>query len=217
MKVNLREIKKMKKIFFAGFACMTILLCGCEKETRHGYNRFALNEDSKILWKGSLRNGDFNEGVLDIKGGHFGMENNKISEASFIIPVSSIINTNLPSQELKNELVDHLKGLDFFNMVVHPNITYKLISATASYPYGPSGTNYLISGELTVLGITKTMDIPATVNIHQNKINIKADFKINRTDFGMSYKTANELNDAEWISPEVSLAFDLTAQRAIID
>ena len=51
--------------------------------------------------------------------------NGKIKEGTFVIPIASIKNFDLP-ESLKPVLLDHLKSADFFNMVLYPEAGFSL-------------------------------------------------------------------------------------------
>ena len=45
-------------------------------------------------------------------------------------------------------------------------------------------------GNLTMLDVTKSITINANVKVSENEVSVKSeDFKINRTDWGLSYNT----------------------------
>jgi hypothetical protein len=138
----------MKK-FILLFA-VTFLLFNC---TDHDIetSEFVLEETSVANWKGFLKTGYFNEGTIAVKSNSITSRNGVVSGGSFTIPVSSIINLNLPTEALKEQLVHHLQSPDFFNMALHPEVKFDIKDVT---PYTGSkegdvaGANYLVNGSL---------------------------------------------------------------------
>lgn len=79
----------------------------------------------------------------------------------------------------------HLKGADFFDAGTFPAISFKSTS------FKKSGKNYKVVGNLTMHGVTKSVELDAVCRTGTNPMNKKeiAGFKITgkikRTDFGI--------------------------------
>lgn len=87
----------------------------------------------------------------------------------------------------------HLRSADFFNVEVHPQITFK---STRIVP--ESATEYKVYGELTILGVSREVVLKTEYN-GQNKtpwgtevIGFTAETKISRKDWGLTYNAALE-------------------------
>lgn len=86
----------------------------------------------------------------------------------------------------------HLTSPDFFNVEVHPTITF------ASTGVRPNGNHWDVTGDLTVNGITKTVALTveyegATIDPYGNlRIGFSAATEINREEFGVSWNQALE-------------------------
>ena len=79
------------------------------------------------------------------------------------------------------KLTEHLNSPDFFETREHPKAKFV---AKSIAPGRDPGT-FTITGDLTLLATTKEIEVPATVSIGDSGLSIKADFKIDRTQFGM--------------------------------
>jgi polyisoprenoid-binding protein YceI len=79
------------------------------------------------------------------------------------------------------KLTKHLKDNDFFSVKDHPKATFK------STKVEKTATGYTVTGDLTLLGKSKAVTFPATITEKDGVLNLTADFKINRHDWGMSY------------------------------
>ncbi len=79
------------------------------------------------------------------------------------------------------KLTEHLNSPDFFETREHPKA--KFVAKSVS-PGRDPGT-FTITGDLTLLKTTKEIEVPATVSISESGLSLKADFKIDRTEFGM--------------------------------
>jgi polyisoprenoid-binding protein YceI len=87
----------------------------------------------------------------------------------------------------------HLRSADFFNVEVHPQITFE---STRIVP--ESATEYKVYGELTILGVSREVVLKTEYN-GQNKtpwgtevIGFTAETKISRKDWGLTYNAALE-------------------------
>ena len=74
-------------------------------------------------------------------------------------------------------LTKHLKNQDFFDVKTHKSATFK------STKIEKSGDKYTVTGDLTLLGKTKSISFPAEIT----GTTLKSEFSIDRTDFGMTY------------------------------
>lgn len=87
---------------------------------------------------------------------------------------------------------NHLKSADFFDAEQYPTLNFK------STKIEGNGSEYEITGDLTIKGITK----PVTLNAEfsglmtdpwgNTKVGLNLDGKINRKDFGLTYNAALE-------------------------
>ena len=87
---------------------------------------------------------------------------------------------------------NHLKSVDFFDAEQYPTLNFK------STKIEGNGSEYEITGDLTIKGITK----PVTLNAEfsglmtdpwgNTKVGLNLDGKINRKDFGLTYNAALE-------------------------
>jgi polyisoprenoid-binding protein YceI len=108
----------------------------------------------------------------------------------FTIQVNSI-NTD-------NEMRDnHLKSDDFFNAEKYPTITFKSKSFKKI-----EGRKYMLTGDLTIRDVTKTIDLAVIYNgkINDPYGNLRAGFKvagtINRLEYNLKWNTLLGTGDA---------------------
>ncbi|MEW4565928.1 YceI family protein [Bremerella sp. JC770] len=106
----------------------------------------------------------------------------KLSEVSVVIETASL------ETEIE-KLTNHLKSPDFFDVRENPEAKF----VSKKIETADDGT-VTITGDLTLLKETKPVSFPATVKVGKD-ITLDAEFKINRTDFGMNYGTDNVHED----------------------
>ncbi|NQU32343.1 MAG: YceI family protein [Bacteroidetes bacterium] len=125
------------------------------------------------------------EGNFSTYEGSVSTTKSDFSDASvnFTINVSSIYTDD----EKRDE---HLRGADFFDVEKNPNITFKSTSIKKV-----SENKYKITGNFTMLGVTKEITLDAkyggTINDPwgNTKAGIKVTGTINRTDWGLKYNS----------------------------
>jgi polyisoprenoid-binding protein YceI len=97
-------------------------------------------------------------------------------------------------------LTKHLKAPDFFNVKENPKATFK----TTKIEKAAKGVT--VTGDLTMLGKTKSVTFPATVEEKDGALTVKSEFKINRFDWGMETGKGK-------ISETVALRVNVTAKK----
>ena len=108
----------------------------------------------------------------------------------------------------------HLRSNDFFDMDEFPEITF---SATAIVP--DSETEYKVTGDLTMRGVTKpvTVDIEflgATIDPFGNeRVGFEGSVRVNRKDWGINWNAALEAGGM-LVSEKVTLEFEIAAIKA---
>jgi polyisoprenoid-binding protein YceI len=82
------------------------------------------------------------------------------------------------------KLTAHLKSPDFFDVAKFPKATFTSTSVVADTSKG--GT-HVITGNLDLHGVTKSISFPATVRVTATGAEADAEFAINRKDFSIVY------------------------------
>ena len=196
----------MKKQIITIFTVASLLWSCTDHEVET--SNFELNNNSVATWKGYLKTGYFNEGTIDVKSESLIVRDGKVAAGSFTIPVSSIINSNLPTEELKEQLVHHLQSADFFDMALHPNVTFNISGVT---PYSGSkegdvaGANFMVNGSLKILGKENPIQFPAKIDVAGNLLSVEGNIKIDRTSWGMNYATDPSAPAENYIEPVIDV------------
>ncbi len=82
------------------------------------------------------------------------------------------------------KLTGHLKAPDFFDVAKYPKSTFTSTEIKAG---GEKGATHTITGNLTLHGVTKSISIPATIDVKDGGVTISSEFALNRKDFGIAY------------------------------
>lgn len=197
-------------------AAVPAFLWNCTDHDLASSTKFTLNPQSVAEWKGFLKTGYFNNGTIAVESDDITVQDGRVKSGSFTIPVSSIINLNLPTEQVKEQLVHHLQSPDFFNMALHPDVTYNI---TDVKPYSEAkegdvaGANYLVNGNLTILGKTNPVSFPAKIVIAGNLLSVEGNVKFDRTKWGITFATAPDLAPENYIEPMVEIHLQLSGEK----
>jgi polyisoprenoid-binding protein YceI len=118
-------------------------------------------------------------------------------------PASLKIDVTIETDSLYSDdpkLTAHLKAPDFFSVKDYPKATFK------STKVEKTAAGYAVTGDLTLLGKTKSVTMPAAVTATADALTLKSEFRINKTDWGMTYGKGK-------IDDEVTLKVNVTAKK----
>ncbi len=143
---------------------------------------------SNLDWRASHLGGMQKRfGKIYLKEADFLVNNGELTNATVTINMASLTVENFPegAEEIK-KLTGHLQSADFFNIEKYPTSKFELTglqNTTGQY-------NAKLTGNLTILNVTKSITFNANVNVSENEVSISSeDFSVNRTDWGLSYNT----------------------------
>lgn len=169
-----------------------------QEELEGSGSKFIFEDSSTIGFIGSKVTGSHDGGFKDFAGHFFLGEDGTPTAGEFTIQMDSLWSDN-------EKLTEHLKNEDFFEVATYPTSTFKLTKAIKT-----GEEAYEISGNLTLHGVEKNITFPVTASREGDTASFKAEFDINRKDFGILY--AGKTDDL--IRDEVVIRLDFTAQAA---
>jgi polyisoprenoid-binding protein YceI len=197
----------MKNLKFTLSIIATAILSACSSSDNTSGN-FVTTDESIVYWKGSSPE-TFNAGSFDVSSYDIVFENGQLKSGTFTMPISSIKNFNIENLDVREQLLNHLKSPDFFNMALHPEAKF-VISSVDPVEASDKDFNYTISGQFTMCGVTKPLTVPALINLENKKLTIESDFLLDRTVWGMNY-AADPALGPHHILPNVELHLEVTA------
>ena len=145
-------------------------------------------QNSVIDWKGSKPTGT-HTGTINFSDGEAIVTDGKLTGGKFIFDMNSITVTDLKSGDGKEDLEAHLKGTGdkegedhFFNVGKYPKGSFEVTGVTEE-----NGKS-MITGNLTLKDISKSISIPAVITNDEKGISITTEsFPINRTEWNIKY------------------------------
>lgn len=145
--------------------------------------------ESKVVWLGKKVTGA-HTGTIGIAQGNLEFSKDHLSGGTFEIDMKSITNTDIKNDEYKQKLVGHLKSDDFFGVEKFPKSI--LVIKKAKHE---AGNTYHVKGDLTIKGITNSIDFPVEVIVDGSKASASATITIDRSKFEVKYGSGSFFDD----------------------
>jgi polyisoprenoid-binding protein YceI len=146
--------------------------------------------ESFVKWKGMHVMGDGHQGYIKPLKGNLAFDaNGTIAGGYFELDMNTITTTDKKDTSSDNGLVSHLKDRDFFDVKKFPRGTFQLTKAIKV----SGDSSYNITGQLTLRAITQEIHFPATIVKKGEDILATASLTIDRTKWGITYKSGSVL------------------------
>jgi polyisoprenoid-binding protein YceI len=102
-------------------------------------------------------------------------------------PTKSSVSVDVDTASVKTDadrLTGHLKTAEFFDVEKFPRAHFVSTSIKTG---GEKGATHTVTGNLELHGVTKSITFPASIRAAGDKVEVDAEFAINRKDFGLVY------------------------------
>lgn len=199
------------------YATAVVLLSGCSEDDKSPeVKNYELSSSSVAEWKGYHGDNTFNNGTIGVKSTELYSQDGIVTGGNFELPLISLVNVNLPTDELKTMLITHLQSADFFNMAVNPNVLFKISevkAGTGSLEKKIGTENYTVKGNLTLLGNTHEIMFPAFIELSNQKIKTEAMINVDRMKWGLSYASDPTLPAANRIKSILDIHLNLEGNQ----
>ena len=141
------------------------------------------------------------DGFINFKEGYFIKTGDIITGGEFVIDMNSIINADIKEKEGKDNLVDHLKDPDFFDVKKYPKATLEITSVKY---FENNQAKFHVN--MTIKGITKPINFNADLDYSNKTMTTR--FKIDRKEFNVNYQSKfkdSAISDAIGFEVSISL------------
>lgn len=163
-------------------------------------------ENSKLLWSSSFLVGNLHTGSVDISSGQVIFSEKNLKEGEIEIDMTSI-------KEDKNDekFLAHMASEDFFSVEEFPTADISLSKIEKSEISG----NYVVTGDLTIRNITNSISFPVSLNSVGDGIRVKSEFEIDRTLWGINFRSGSFFKDLgdKAIKDEIKFDLDLILKK----
>ncbi len=133
-----------------------------------------LRAESKIGFVGSKVTGSHEGGFRKFAGKFAIAEGKMVGTPGFQIAMASTWADN-------PKLEGHLKAPDFFDVAKFPVSSFDITAVE------PDGTDYKVTGNFALHGVTKSLSFPAKIKVADDAVTVTAEFAINRKDFNINF------------------------------
>lgn len=167
-------------------------------------------EASRIGWSGSKMMGT-HHGTIDIAIGTVLLDGSELKGGNFIIDMNTIENLDLKGTWPHDGLLEHLRSDEFFHVDSFPAAIFKM---TDAQHLESDTANYLITGELTIKGITNNITFPANVNATDSTLYASGSLVIDRSRWDVRFGSKTfypELLPIKTISNDIGIEIVLVA------
>ena len=159
---------------------------------------------SQVEWVGTKVTG-YHTGVVPIKNGEIIVNDGEVTGGKFVMDLANmkVSGPKASDSSSNNKLLTHLKSADFFDVEKNPEASFELTSIkpytggaikdTADprqeeiNKYKVTDPTHMVSGNLTLKGITKNIEFPARITFTGNMAEAVAKFNINRKEWNIVY------------------------------
>jgi hypothetical protein len=136
-------------------------------------------KESVVAWKGSSVHGA-HTGYVYIKRGELMIENGEFMSGAVIVDMSTIEGDDHRSD---NNLINHLKDADFFDVKKFPFSTMAITKVTSI------NEDKEITGNLTIKGITHPVTFPVKMEMKDGIVKASGKLVIDRTKWDVRYNS----------------------------
>ncbi|HAZ24739.1 MAG TPA: lipid-binding protein [Algoriphagus sp.] len=163
--------------------------------------------ESSVMWKAAKVTGE-HWGYVPIADATLDYSNGKITGGSFEMDMVNLTVEDLTDPKSKGNLTNHLKSDEFFSVEKFNTSSFKITDAKSS-----NGRDYVISGNLTIKGISQPISFPAKVSTSGNKLTAEGDITFDRTKFDIKFRSGNYFENLadKLIYDDVNLKVKLVA------
>ena len=181
-----------------------------------------VTEGDEIAWEGykSFNLGDAHNGTMQVSEGSFAVEGDNLVGGEFTIDMNSISSVDLAENaEYQAKLEGHLKSNDFFAVDSFPTANFVITGAEVATD-DTTGITHYVSGNLTLRGITKSITIPAAVNLDETGLSFSTpEFVIDRSQWNVRFRSTSftefaDIAKDQVIDNNMKLQINLKASKA---
>lgn len=144
---------------------------------------FIDKKESVVTWKGSMQFSSerAHTGYVYTSKGDLMIEKGRLVGGTVVVDMNTIADKDHGSE---NDLVNHLKDPDFFDVKKFPFSTFAITRVASA-----NGGNIKVTGNLTIKGITHAVTFPAKMEVKGGIVNANGKMTIDRTKWNVLYQS----------------------------
>ena len=163
-------------------------------------------KESVVAWTGSSVHGK-HEGYAYISKGELMIENSQLMGGTVEIEMNKIEG---PGHLRDNNLINHLKGPDFFDVKKFPLSTIEITRVDSI-----NGESKRVTGNLTIKGIKHPVTFPASIEVKGGVVKANGKLIIDRTQWGIRYRSGKFYDNLadRTISDSIEFQINIVAKK----
>lgn len=178
----------------------------------------ALDSGSVVAWRGFKSYvASEHVGTIGVQEGTFAVLEGKVVGGSITIDMNAIVNTDIEDEGKNGYLVGHLKSQDFFFVDSFATSVFEIVEVKEA---AAEGTNSVVVGNLTLRGVTNSIEFPANIDVNEGSVSFDAPtFSIDRTKWGVKFHDSEDASIAESLKEDlidhsIELTISVTATQS---
>jgi len=178
----------------------------------------ALDSGSVVAWRGFKSYvASEHVGTIGVQEGTFAVLDGKVVGGSITIDMNAIVNTDIEDEGKNGYLVGHLKSQDFFFVDSFATGVFEIVEVKE---VAAEGTNSVVVGNLTLRGVTNSIEFPANIAVNEGSVSFDAPtFSIDRTKWGVKFHDSEDASIAETLKEDlidhsIELTISVTATNS---
>jgi len=163
---------------------------------------YTVAEGSYLKWRGfKTYVASEHIGTIGVQSGTFAMAGDQLVGGKFTIDMNSIANVDIEDEGKRGYLEGHLKSQDFFFVESFPTAVFEIVEVREE---AADATPYVVVGNLTIRGITNSIEFPANVFVEEGSVRLEAPaFSIDRTKWDVKFHDSDDATIAETLKEDL--------------
>ena len=179
---------------------------------------YTVAEGSYLKWRGfKTYVASEHIGTIGVQSGTFAMAGDQLVGGTVTIDMNSIVDVDIKDEGKRGYLEGHLKSDAFFYVDSFPTAVFEIVEVREE---AAEATPYVVVGNLTIRGITNSIEFPANVFVEEGSVRLEAPaFSIDRTKWNVKYHDSDDATIAETlkenlIDHSIELTINVVATNA---
>jgi len=163
---------------------------------------YTVAEGSYLKWRGfKTYVASEHIGTIGVQSGTFAMAGDQLVGGKITIDMNSIANVDIEDEGKRGYLEGHLKSQDFFFVESFPTAVFEVVEVREE---AADATPYVVVGNLTIRGITNSIEFPANVFVEEGSVRLEAPaFSIDRTKWDVKFHDSDDATIAETLKEDL--------------
>lgn len=179
---------------------------------------YTVAEGSYLKWRGfKTYVASEHIGTIGVQSGTFAMAGDQLVGGTVTIDMNSIVDVDIEHEGKRGYLEGHLKSDAFFYVDSFPTAVFEIVEVREE---AAEATPYVVVGNLTIRGITNSIEFPANMFVEEGSVRLEAPaFSIDRTKWNVKYHDSDDATIAETlkenlIDHSIELTINVVATNA---